>query len=131
MTQQRTSTRWIGPVILVEQEWPARAYLKAQLEEEGLWVVALPAPSDAIAYLERWEIVPTLFILDLTGQPAEEQSRFLELLRRRPDVPVIVLKSPMLAGQPDVEARAARVLVRPFSVDDVVRTVAEALGGCR
>ncbi len=116
-------------MILVEREWPARAYLKAQLEEEGLWVVALSSPSDAIAYLERWEITPTLFILDLTGQPAEERPRFLELLRRQPEVPVIVLKSPLLAGQPDLEARAARVLVRPFSVDDVVRTVAGVLGG--
>ncbi len=129
MTQQRTSTRWIGPVILVEQEWPARAYLKAQLEEDGLWVVALPGPSDAIAYLERWGLEPTLLILDLARQPSEELPRFLELLRRQPDVPVIVLKSPMLAGQPDIEARAARVLVRPFSVEDVVRAVAGVLGG--
>ncbi len=129
MSQQRRSTRWIGPVILVEQEWPARAYLKAQLEEDGLWVVALPAPSDAIAYLERWGLTPSLLILDLARQPAEDLPRFLELLRRQPDVPVIVLKSPMVAGQPEVEARAARVLARPFSVDDVVRAVADVLGG--
>lgn len=129
MSQQRRSTRWIGPVILVEQEWPARAYLKAQLEEDGLWVVALPAPSDAIAYLERWGLTPSLLILDLARQPAEDLLRFLELLRRQPDVPVIVLKSPMVAGQPEVEARAARVLARPFSVDDVVRAVADVLGG--
>lgn len=129
MSQQRRSAKWIGPIILVEQEWPARAYLKAQLEEDGLWVVALPAPSDAIAYLERWELTPSLLILDLVGQPAEDLPHFLELLRRQPDVPLIVLKSPMVAGQPEVEARAARVLARPFSVDDVARAVAEVLGG--
>ena len=129
VSQQRTTTRWIGPIILVEREWPARAYLKAQLEEDGLWVVAVPGPSDALAYLERWELSPALLILDLARQPAGELSRVLELLRRWPDVPVIVLKSSMLAGQPDVEARAARVLVRPFSIDDVVRAVAGLLRG--
>jgi len=129
MTQQRTSTRWIGPVILVEQEWPARAYLKAQLEEDGLWVVALPAPSDAIAYLERWGLTPSLLILDLARQPPEELPLLLDLIHRNRDVPIIVLKSPMVAGQPEVEARAARVLARPFSVDDVVRAVAGVLGG--
>lgn len=129
MSQQRRSAKWIGPIILVEQEWPARAYLKAQLEEDGLWVVALPAPSDAIAYLERWGLTPSLLILDLAQQPAEERPRLVELLRRQPDVPVIVLKSPMVAGQPEVEARAVRVLARPFSVDDVARAVAEVLGG--
>jgi DNA-binding response OmpR family regulator len=129
MTQQRTSTRWIGPVILVEQEWPARAYLKAQLEEDGLWVVALPAPSDAIAYLERWGLTPSLLILDLARQPPEELPLLLDLIHRNRDVPIIVLKSPMVAGQPEVETRAARVLARPFSVDDVVRAVAGVLGG--
>lgn len=129
MSQWRTSPKEIGPIILVEQEWPARAYLKAQLEEDGLWVVALPAPSDAIAYLERWGIVPALLILDLSRQLPEELPLLLDLIHRNRDVPIIVLKSPMVAGQPEVEARAARVLARPFSVDDVVRAVAEVLGG--
>lgn len=129
MSQRRTSPKEIGPVILVEQEWPTRSYLKAQLEEEGLWVVALPAPSDAIAYLERWGIVPALLILDLARQPAEELPRFLDLLRRNPGIPVVVLKSLLIAGQPEVEARAARVLARPFSIGEVARAVAEVLGG--
>jgi CheY-like chemotaxis protein len=129
MPSQRVGLPPSGPVILVEQEWPARALLAAELEELGLWVVALPSPNEAIAYLERWELRPALLVLDLIRQPPEELRRVLDLIRLTPEVPIIVLRSPMVTGDPAIETHATRVISRPASIGEIAQVVAELLGG--
>jgi len=127
MAGERAGLPPTGPVILVEQEWPARALLKAELEQRGLWVVALPSPSEAIAYLVRWAFHPALFVIDLTRQPPEQLPPILDLLRIAPAVPVIVVRSPMVAAHPEIEARATRLLSRPSSIGEIAQAVAEIL----
>ena len=114
---------------LVERDWQTRACLKAQLEEEGHNVSGLQTPRQALALVRRRILRPDLLILDLAGQPSDELPHFLDLAVLAPAAGVIVLKAPTLAGLPEVEARAERVLVRPFTVGDVAQAVAEVAAG--
>lgn len=122
------AVQWvIGPVLLVEQEWPLRSLLKAQLEEEGLWVVAVPTVRDALAFLRRWQVRPALVLLDLARQPSEEIAQLQVLLDTLPGVPTVLLRSPLVAARPDIERQVARVLTRPLSIGEVVRAVLDVL----
>jgi DNA-binding response OmpR family regulator len=113
----------VGEILLISADWQFRALVYAQLQEEGFQVRALPSLEAALAAVMRGSERPRLMILDMQGIEAEAQV-VTDLWRLTAEAPLI------LCGGPSSQARLsmqgllpARVMLRPFRVDDLVKEV--------
>jgi DNA-binding NtrC family response regulator len=110
-------------VLLIAADWQFRRLVYAQLLEEGCTVLALPALETALTYLLRGGEPSCLTVLDLQGQEATGQ-QLKELAQLTKRAPLILcggaMDRAMLAqgGLPP-----AKVLLRPFTVGDLVHEV--------
>lgn len=117
-----------GPIIWIidSQHWP-RAYLRAELIERGLEVIAYEYLSESVAVLHRGAAArPEVIVLELHDQYIEP-----ELMDKLAEsgVPVIVLKGVFQENEPMVRAcRWAVVMRRPFTVGAVADKVQEIAG---
>jgi DNA-binding response OmpR family regulator len=118
----------VGQIILVAKEWKARAFITAQLSEEGYEVMALRTIKEAMMLLGRGMPRPRLIILDTMGQSLKA-SILADLRALAGDVPILVCRGPFDLAQLDFEeAGLIHLLVRPFTVGDVVDRVGQLLG---
>lgn len=110
-------------IVLIEPDWPARSYFRAELEELGYAVSAHERAADAAHFLAGWGLRPDLIVVDLAsdGEQLAELQRLLEDF----DTRLLVLASPLRALPEWLRQRANRILSRPFAVSDVVRVVSE------
>jgi DNA-binding response OmpR family regulator len=110
----------VSEIILIAKEWKARAFITAQLSEEGHEVMALRTVEEAMMLLGQGMVRPRLIILDTTGQSLKA-SILADLRALASDVPILVCSGPFDLAQLDFEkAGLAHLLVRPFAVRDVV-----------
>lgn len=118
----------MSEIILIAREWKARAFIMAQLSEEGYEVVALRSIEEAMMLLGRGMVRPRLIILDTLGQSLREPT-LADLQTLADDAPLLVCTGPFDLARFDFrEAGFANLLVRPFTVGDVVNAVREMLG---
>lgn len=111
-------------VLLVVPDRRLRAFLLAQLEEEGYRVVAVPTVRHARLVLWRG-LAPRLVVVDFAG-----------LMEPDPDVARLLADAgaPVLAAVGAVERERARqlrlteVIARPFTVAQLVERVRTLLG---
>ncbi|WP_448575357.1 hypothetical protein [Thermomicrobium sp.] len=111
-------------IVLIEPDWPARSYLRAELEELGYAVSAHERAADAACFLVRWGLRPDLIVVDLASD-GEQLAGLQRLIEDFPDTRLLVLASPLRALPEWLRQRANRILFRPFAVGDVVRVVSE------
>jgi CheY-like chemotaxis protein len=111
-------------IVLIEPDWPARSYFRAELEELGYAVSAHERAADATHSLAGWGLRPDLIVVDLASD-GEQLAELQRLLEDFPDTRLLVLASPLRALPECVRQRASRILSRPFAVSDVVRVVGE------
>jgi len=124
----------IGPlsgmsdILLIAKQWKARAFIMAQLSEEGYTVMALRTVEEAMMLLCRGLVRPRLIILDTIGQNLGE--RALADLRGLADgAPILICTGPYDLAQFDFGGMGFMdLLVRPFAVQDVVDAVRRLLG---
>lgn len=115
----------IRPVILlVIEDWHARALIRAQLDEEGFEARSSPAWTQALALLDRgfWPRLSAV-IADVGDAPPDDVlARRLALLASH--APVVALTS-SFGPKPENLLRmgAQTVLRRPFTVGDVSRAL--------
>ena len=113
--------------MLIAADWQFRRLVYAQLLEEGFSVLALPALEAALAYLLQGGEPSRLTVLDLQGQQATG-AQLKDLSRLSGRAPLIVCGGALdratlaQAGLP-----SARVMLRPFSVGDLVQEVQRVL----
>ena len=104
-------------VLLIQPEWPARALLKAELEEAGWEVLGADTPRLAIDLSIARGFRPDVVVLDTVGLSADPAGlQELQFIRGR--VPLLLLQS----GQytvPDAALSPTTILRRPFSIADV------------
>jgi len=62
----------VNEIILIAREWKARAFVTAQLSEEGYQVMGLRTIEEAITLLGRGMVRSRLIILDTMGQSLKE-----------------------------------------------------------
>jgi DNA-binding response OmpR family regulator len=118
----------VGEIILIASEWKARRFIMAQLLEEGYEVMALRTIEEAMMLLGQGMMRPHLIILDTAGQSLNE-AILADLRTLAGDVPILVCTGPFDLAQFDFEeAGLAHLLVRPFTVGDVVDRVSQLLG---
>ncbi len=114
-------------ILLAGGDFRPRALILAQLQEERYDVTAVDTWDEAELLLRKRAVRPDAVVFDVEGQGHAEAA--LATLARlvRPSRAVVLTSS---SGVPPVDARSHgfdRVLVRPYSVGDVVRAVAAAL----
>lgn len=118
----------MGKIILIAREWKARAFIMAQLSEEGYGVRALQTLEEALMLLCRGMVRPRLIILDTLGQSLKEAT-LTDLQTLAGDAPILVCTGPFDLARFDFEeAGFTNLLVRPFTVGDVMNAVREVIG---
>jgi len=117
----------MSEIILVAREWKARTLLRAQLLEEGYEVTALRTIEEAMMLLCRGMVRPRLIILDTIGQSLKEPM-LTDLQALAGNAPILVCTGPFDLARLDFEeVGLTNLLVRPFTVGDVVNAVCEIL----
>jgi DNA-binding response OmpR family regulator len=118
----------VNEIILIVREWKMRALITAQLSEEGYQVMALRIIEEAVMLLGRAMVRPRLIILDTTDQSLKEPV-LADLRALAGDAPILVCTGPFDLAQFDFEeVGLTNLLVRPFTVGDVVKAVREVIG---
>lgn len=117
-------------VMIVDDEPPLRALVRANLEVDGLDVIEAVDGNDAIAKLK--ESKPDLVLLDIM-MPGKDGIEVLEDLAADEElssIPVVLLTAK--GEQEDLEKGAALGarghITKPFDPEQMVRTVKAALG---
>lgn len=118
----------MAQVLLVVGDWRERALILAQLQEEGHTVHAANTVRWAIAQLGRGLVAPDVAVVDLVAQDAAEQD-LVTLRRLIGEVPLVLCTGVYERADAQDRLAPARVLVRPFRVQDVVDVVRDVLGG--
>ena len=115
-------------VLLVAAEWRSRAFIRAQLKEEGYDVVGLGSWDEAELLLLTRAVRPHIVVFDVEGEP-NPPACLRTLVRLVPPDRVLVLTSSSALSPDEVRGTGvSRVVARPFSVNDVVREVAAMIG---
>jgi len=110
-------------LLLIAGDWQFRALVRAQLIEAGYEVMAFPRLDVALLYLVRGGVPPRLTIVDLPGLDANV-STLVDLRRLSGEAPLLLCGGMLDRAVIEAEElRPARVLMRPFSVGDVVSEV--------
>jgi len=134
--------------MIVMGKWQERALISAQLQEEGYEVQSFPSFETATAFLCQTSSLPDGVILDFKGVMAstDELKAFRLLLGDTPlvlctapysstdelkafrlllgDTPLVLCTAPYSRDREAEEAlKPAEILVRPFTVKELVETV--------
>lgn len=100
----------------------------AQLLEEGYEVTALRTIEEAMRLLTQGMAKPRLIILDTLGQSLKE-TILTDFRILSGNTPILVCTGPFDLASLDLKKVGfVNLLVRPFTVGDVVNAVREALG---
>lgn len=117
-------------ILLVEQDASLRDVLRAAFEDEGYLVRVAPrAPSAA----EIADMRPDLMLIDVGHTELRAGWQLVSELKSTPriaHVPIVVCSADgAIVAPQDVRARseAAAILVKPFSLDDLLPVVSTAL----
>ncbi len=123
----------IGPsfgaieVLLIAQEWKPRVLMRAQLSEEGYQVLSLRTVEEAMVLLCRGLVRPHLIVLDTHHQSLKEPT-LSDLRKLAGDIPILICTGPYGLAEFDFEAMGfEHVLVRPFTIRDVVEKVGQMI----
>lgn len=117
-------------VLLIERDASLREVLRAAFEDEG-YRVRLAARPPTAAEVARLQ--PDLLVIDIERHDAEAGWRFVEEIKAEPrltHLPVVVCSGDgAIVAQQEVRVRseAAAILVKPFSLDDLLPVVSTAL----
>jgi DNA-binding NtrC family response regulator len=119
-----------GPsILLVEDDDAVRAFVRLALENSGYNVV--PASDGEIGSVQ-FEMDPERFVLVVTDvvMPNRTGPELIEIIRRtRPEMPVIFMSAYVGCSQstPIEIPPGATLLEKPFSLDQLLQAVAQAL----
>jgi len=114
-------------VIVISSMWPERAFLRAQLIEEGFEVIAVDTWPIPGAY-RRPDMKPRLLLIDLHELPSPRET-LDEIRFMLPAARVLVVTA--LGSLPAEQVRqfGFNVVERPTTIGDVVRSIAMSLSG--
>jgi CheY-like chemotaxis protein len=108
-------------ILVADDDKNLRRVVGELLEDAGYAVEVAADGEEALAAIDRG--VPALLLLDVR-MPRLDGIAVLERLRQRsPSFPVIVITAQEDAGLAAVERGAARVLVKPLSLDGLLEAV--------
>jgi putative nucleotidyltransferase with HDIG domain len=126
-TKEKTDTPLASRILMVDDDVNVRKFTQLVLEEAGYNVVSAPSVPEARKHLghQEFDIVMTDIVL-----PEVSGMELLDSVHKTtPDVPVI-----LMTGYPSVETASEAIrsgstvdyLIKPFSREDILRTVQRA-----
>lgn len=113
-------------VMVLCPAWPERAYLRAQLIEEGYEVVAIETWPMPGAY-RRALMTPRVLLIELQGLPDPRQT-LDEVRVVLPPQRVLVVMAQGTLSAAEVERLGFTLIVRPATIAQIVAATAALLG---
>lgn len=122
-----------GPrILIVDNEPQILNVLTRFLEDEGFHVIASARPEEALRFMDRMDV--DLLLTDL-GMPEMTGHDFAKAIRMRHiRTPILYMsssKNTEVYNRDRESMKIVGMILKPFSRDEVVRTVKEALGGSK
>ncbi len=109
-------------VLLVQPEWPARALLKAELEERGCDVLGADSVSLALDLAMRRGFRADVVVVDIMGLPLETSDiRQLRFLVGR--APLLLVRSAHPMDPKVIQLQPAREIKRPVTIGEIADAV--------
>jgi len=120
----------LPPTVLVVDDHPDTAEVVARLlESAGYAIVAASSAYQAVELLDANRDI-SLIVSDVR-MPNVDGFDFLRLVRHRyPSLPMVLMTGLPITSE-DFVPRGARILQKPFGIDELQRTVAEILASGR
>ena len=116
-------------ILLIEEDMNLRSVFRDLLEKMDHWVIATPRSSDGVPHVFAVADMADLIVADVTVPGSESVSLTEELLSRRRDLGAILISTDDDAFE--IRRRfgdgRTRFLQKPFSIDEMVSAVEEAL----
>jgi CheY-like chemotaxis protein len=117
-------------LLLIEDDEALQQAIALAFELEGFRVVRATGGQEALNLLDSG-LKPEVILLDLM-MPGMSGLDFLQLVKEKPDarkdIPVIVLTAADLSTLKDSRLGLARFVIgKPFEVDDVLRSIGQAV----
>jgi DNA-binding response OmpR family regulator len=105
-------------ILVVDDEETIRKLLKVNLTADGYEVITASSGEEALALMDKRE--PELVILDIM-MPGMDGFQTLNLIRRRSDIPVIMLtaRAEELTMRDSLELGADDYVQKPFSLPEL------------
>ena len=119
----------IRAAILAVKDWKERAFIRAELIEEGVKTFAVETMSEVEEWLADPGVFPIIIIYDTNNQehPTQDLMRLSDLASR---IPVLIITTPAEKREINFdELRFEHVIQRPIRIGDVVGSVKEILKG--
>ena len=119
----------IRAAIVVVKDWKVRAFIRAELIEEGIRTFAVERMCEAEEWLADPGVLPIIIIYDTNNQenPTQDLKRLSDLASR---IPVLIITTPAEKREINFDELGFKhVIIRPTRIGDVVRRVKEILKG--
>ena len=119
----------ISAAIVIVKDWKERAFLRAELIEEGIRTFAVEKIDEAEEWLADPKVLPNIIIYDTNNQdnPTQDLKRLSELASR---IPVLIIMTPTEKRAISFDELAFKhVIKRPTRIGDVVGHVKKILKG--
>ena len=117
----------ISAAIVIVKNWKERAFLRAELIEEGIRTFAVEKIDEAEEWLADPKVLPNIIIYDTNNQdnPTQDVKRLSELASR---IPILVITAPAEKREINFDELGLKhVIIRPIRIEDVVGHVKEIL----
>ena len=119
----------IRAAIVVVKDWKVRAFIRAELIEEGIRTFAVERMCEAEEWLADPGVLPIIIIYDTNNQenPTQDLKRLSDLASR---IPVLIITTPAEKREINFDELGFKhVIQRPIRIGDVVGSVKEILKG--
>src|SRR3972149_610917 len=119
----------IRAAIVVVKDWKVRAFIRAELIEEGIRTFAVERMCEAEEWLADPGVLPIIIIYDTNNQenPTQDLKRLSDLASR---IPVLIITTPAEKREINFDELGLKhVIKRPTRIGDVVGSVKQMLKG--
>ena len=127
--QDQAPIRQERTVLVVEDDESVREVLVRGLEESGYQAYGAAKSDDALAIAEHVNGRIDLLVTDIVMPGCNGYALARRLMQTRPDLRVLFVSGYYVDPLDLLDAPGARVLLKPFGLDELLQTVAEMLAG--
>jgi DNA-binding response OmpR family regulator len=118
----------VRAAIVIIKDWRERAFLRAELIEEGIRTFAVENMDEAKEWLSDPRVLPMIIIYDTQYQ--DNTSVDIEYLREYSGAPILILTSSAEKKTHEIENLGFKhIIPRPASIGDVAVRVKEIMKG--
>ena len=132
ITQDAAPILGVGVVLLVEDDPAVREFARRTLEGAGWTVFAAAGADEAIAASRNWRSTIDVLVTDIVMPGMHGDALAIRIREARPGIAITLMSGytdhPLA---PDTDLGIVEFLNKPFTVDDLLTTVARASHGAR